>query len=268
VRVPSPRPTNASGLSSANGTKGRVTASHLVVRASPPFRVPRDPDSLERALTRDLERDLQRQVEHDSRSLLDGPELERARAMTQPAARDDFLAGRLAQRKLAAALLDVPASDLTACYSCPRCGTGTHISHGRPGYLLRGAAAPLLLSLSRAAGWTLLAAVVDPEPGLRLGIDVEDPARTDFEGFDAVVLTPAERLDLAGLSGAPLLQARARLWARKEAWLKMTGTGLQTAPDTVDVLAGGMDGCAGLRDLPPAETGLPSNLVAAVALCH
>ena len=92
----------------------------------------------------------------------------------------------------------------------------------------------------RAAGWTLLAAVVDPEPGQRLGVDVEDPARTDFEGFDAVVLTPAERLDLAGLAGGSLLQARARLWARKEAWLKMTGTGLLTAPDTVDVREGGM----------------------------
>ncbi|SFU06753.1 4'-phosphopantetheinyl transferase superfamily protein [Arthrobacter sp. ov118] len=244
-------------------------ASHLVVRASPPFRVPQDSENLKGALTRELERelerDLAREMERESRALLDGPELERARSITQPAARDEFLAGRLAQRKLAAALLDVPASDLTACYSCPRCGTGAHVSHGRPGYLLRGAPAPLLLSLSRAAGWTLLAAVVDPEPGLRLGIDAEDPARTDFEGFDAVVLTPAERLDLAGLSGASLLQARARLWARKEAWLKMTGTGLQTAPDTVDVLAGGK-GRTGLRDLPPAETGLPANLVAAVAL--
>ena len=91
-------------------------------------------------------------------------------------------------------------------------------------------AAPLLLSLSRAAGWTLLAAVVDPEPGLRLGIDVEDPARTDFDGFDDVVLTPAERRDLAGLAGIALLQARARLWARKEAWLKMTGHGAADGP--------------------------------------
>jgi 4'-phosphopantetheinyl transferase len=244
-------------------------ASHLVVRASPPFRVPRDSDTLDPSNLEhsNLERDLQREVESESRSLLDGPELERARAITQPAARDDFLAGRLAQRKLAAALLDVPASDLTICYSCPRCGTGTHVSHGRPGYLLRGAAAPLLLSLSHAAGWTLLAAVVDPEPGQRLGVDVEDPARTDFEGFDAVVLTPAERLDLAGLAGASLLQARARLWARKEAWLKMTGTGLLTAPDAVDVREAGGDGRSGLRDLLPAESGLPADLVAAVALC-
>ena len=99
-------------------------------------------------------RSIRPELERDSRSLLDGAELGRARAMT-PRTRQDFLAGRLAQRRFAAGLLGVPASDLTAWYSCPRCGTGPDISHGRPGYLLRGQAAPLLLSLSRAAGWTL-----------------------------------------------------------------------------------------------------------------
>ena len=240
-------------------------ASHLVVRASPPFRVPQDSGNLEGALTRELERDLARDMERESRALLNGPELERARSIAQP-------------RPGTSSWPDGSPSGSSPprCWTCrrrtsppatavPGAEPAPHVSHGRPGYLLRGAPAPLLLSLSRAAGWTLLAAVVDPEPGLRLGIDAEDPARTDFEGFDAVVLTPAERLDLAGLSGASLLQARARLWARKEAWLKMTGTGLQTAPHTVDVLAGGK-GSTRLRDLPPAETGLPANLVAAVAL--
>ncbi len=237
-------------------------ASHLVVRACPPFGVP-DVDGaagvsrFRAAAESDLDR--------DARSLLDPAELERARAMT-PRTRQVFLAGRIAQRRFAADLLGVPASDLTAWYSCPRCGTGTDISHGRPGYLLQGAAAPLLLSLSRTAGWTLLAGVVDPDPGLHLGVDVEDPARADFDGFDDVVLTAAERLHLAGLDGTSLLRGRARLWARKEAWLKMLGTGLQTAPDTLDVLGPDVDGNAGLRDLAPAETGLPADLVAAVAV--
>ena len=243
-------------------------ASHLVVRACPPFRVPGDP-----RVPRDLGAPVdaapalypEPELERDSRSLLDGAELVRARAMT-PRTREDFLYGRLAQRRFAAGLLGVPASDLTAWYSCPRCGTGADISHGRPGYLLRGQAAPLLLSLSRTAGWTLLAGVVDPDPGEHLGIDVENPARADFDGFDDVVLTPAEQRHLAGLAGIALLQGRARLWARKEAWLKMLGTGLQTAPDTLDVLAPAVNGRAGLRDLPPAETGLPADLVAAVAL--
>jgi 4'-phosphopantetheinyl transferase len=120
---------------------------------------------------------------------------------------------------------------------------------------------PLALSLSRAAGGTLLAAVVDASPGTRLGVDMEDPEQTGFDGFDGIALTPAERRTLRDVTAELLPAARARLWARKEAWLKMTGDGLRTAPSTVDV-----SGRPGLRDLGPAETGLPAHLAAAVAL--
>jgi 4'-phosphopantetheinyl transferase len=171
------------------------------------------------------------------------------------------VAGRLALRRFAAELLDVPASDLTTNFSCPRCGTGPGLSHGRPGYAFRGEPAPLALSLSRSSGWILLGAVVEPPAGVTIGVDLEDPDRLDFDGFDAVALTPAERASLAGLSRPALLYERARLWARKEAWLKMTGRGLTTAPDTLDVLH-----CAELRDLAPGEACLPLDLRAAVAL--
>jgi 4'-phosphopantetheinyl transferase len=202
--------------------------------------------------------------ERNALELLDAVERERADAM-MPGPRAAFLSGRLAQRRFAAELLDVPASELTVDYRCPRCGAGSGVSHGRPGYAVAGSTVPVstavLLSLSRSSGWTLLAAVINPAPGLRLGIDVEDPARMDFDGFDDVALAPAERQELLGLAGPALLRGRARLWTRKEAWLKMTGEGLGTAPETLDVLHR-----AGLRDLPAAETGLPADLVAAVAL--
>jgi 4'-phosphopantetheinyl transferase len=198
--------------------------------------------------------------ERDARELLDAVERERADAM-MPGPRAEFLAGRLAQRRFAAALVDEPAAALTVDYACPRCGQGAGVSHGRPGYSLRGTALPLVLSLARAPGWILLAAVPDPAPGLRIGVDVEDPDRMGFAGFDAVALTPAEHEALGGMSGPALLRARARFWARKEAWLKMTGEGLRTAPDTLDVRHR-----AGIRDLTPAETGLPANLAAAVAV--
>lgn len=223
-------------------------ASQLIVRACPPFRVPGQ-DSAPAA-----------ELERDALQFLDQPELERARAM-MPGPRQDFLAARLAQRLLAAELLGVRAQDLTARYSCPRCGSGPGVTHGRPGYTFDGAPAPLLLSLSRAAGWTLLAAVTEPGPEQRLGVDVEDPQRLDFDGFDAVALTTAERQAVASLHGDDLLRGRARLWARKEAFLKMTGEGLSRAPETVDVL-----GRPGVTDLPPAVSGLPVDLVAAVAL--
>jgi 4'-phosphopantetheinyl transferase len=228
----------------------------LVVRSCPPVHPSGYPDGASGGL------------ERDALALLDAVELARADAM-MPGPRAAFLSGRLAQRRFAAELLGVPASGLAVDYRCPRCGAGA--SHGRPGYTVAGPAvsypavsypaAPVLLSLSRSSGWTLLAGVIDPEPGLRLGIDVEDPARMDFDGFDDVALAPAERQELLGLEGPALLRARARLWTRKEAWLKMTGEGLQTAPETLDVLD-----LAGLRDLPAAQTGLPAELVAAVAL--
>ncbi|GAA1760521.1 hypothetical protein GCM10009712_06270 [Pseudarthrobacter sulfonivorans] len=192
--------------------------------------------------------------------LLGPAELQRAAALA-PGPRASFVAGRLALRRFAAELLDVPASDLTTNFSCPRCGSGPGLSHGRPGYAFRGEPVPLALSLSRSSGWILLGAVVEPPAGVTIGVDLEDPARLDFDGFDAVALTPAERAALAGLSGPALLNERARLWARKEAWLKMTGRGLTTAPDTLDVLQR-----AEIRDLGAGEAGLPLDLRAAVAL--
>ena len=91
-------------------------ASQLIVRACPPFRVPgQDPARVEAAL------------ERDARQFLDPAELERARAMTA-VPRQDFLAARLAQRLFAAELLGVRAQDLTARYSCPRCGSGPGIT--------------------------------------------------------------------------------------------------------------------------------------------
>ncbi|WP_411376085.1 4'-phosphopantetheinyl transferase family protein [Arthrobacter sp. MPF02] len=216
----------------------------LVVHAVPPF-------SLSGAAE---------QVQRDAQARLDGPELARAEAM-EPASRNRFLAGRLAQRRFAAELLGVPGHRLTSSYSCPRCGTGPGITHGRPGYLLDGGPAPLVLSLSRAAGWTLLAAVAAPPDSCRLGVDVEDPVRTGFDGFPVLALTPAEQQAVGRLSGSALLAAHARLWARKEAVLKMTGDGLRTAPSSLDVLER-----EEIRDLLPAETGLPARLAAAVAL--
>ena len=194
------------------------------------------------------------------RELLGRAELERAAALA-PGPRAIFVAGRLALRTFAAELLDVPASDLTPHFSCPRCGSGPGLSHGRPGYSLRGRPVPLALSLARSSGWILLGAVVEPPAGLTIGVDLEDPARLNFDGFDAVALTTAERAALAGLSGQALLQERARLWARKEAWLKMTGRGLNTAPETLDVLRR-----AEIRDLAAGEAGLPQDFRAAVAL--
>lgn len=184
----------------------------------------------------------------------------RAAAM-EPAAARRFLAGRAALRRFAGDVLDLPASQLQPSYSCPRCGSGPGLSHGRPGFLHRSRPLPLLLSMARTGNWVLLAAVTSPGRGERLGVDAENPARLGFEGFDAVALTPSERLTLAGLAGGALLRERARLWSRKEAWLKMTGDGLRMDPRMVAALEE-----PAVQDLASTATGLPASLVAAVAL--
>jgi 4'-phosphopantetheinyl transferase len=192
--------------------------------------------------------------------LLDPVEAARAAAL-EPRARARFAVGRVALRRFAAELLDVPAGELQVSYACPVCGSGADLAHGRPGYTRRGEPVPLLLSLARTQQWILLAGLPSPRPGVRLGVDAEDPSRLDFDGFDAVALSPDERRAVDGLSGPELLRERARLWTRKEAWLKMTGEGLRRDPRCVDVL-----GRSGIADLDPADTGLPDSLVAAVAL--
>lgn len=191
---------------------------------------------------------------------LDQAEEQRAAAL-EPASSARFRAGRIALRQFAAELMDVPVSGLAADYFCPQCAAAGDKAHGRPGYSLNGRTVPLLLSLSRAGGWILLAGLPKPDAGVHLGVDVEDPATAGFAGFDATVLTAAEAAMVAGARREARNQIRARLWARKEAWLKMQGSGLRTDPAAVDVLS-----LPGLRDLAPEEAGLPRYLAAAVAV--
>lgn len=218
--------------------------ARIELRAVPPFLLSGDSNAVRR----------------DAGRLLDSAERQRGRAM-EPAAEVRFLASRLAQRRFAAGLLSLPPSSLASWYSCPQCGSGEGVSHGRPGYSYRGRLLPLALSLSRASGWTLLAAVPPGAPETRLGVDIEDPARAGFAGFADLALTRAEQRTIGKLAAGARADAQARLWARKEAWLKMTGDGLRADPSSLDVLDR-----PGILDLARAETGLPPHLAAAVAL--
>jgi 4'-phosphopantetheinyl transferase len=188
------------------------------------------------------------------------PALHRALSYTNPADRNKFVAGRLALQRFAASLLDVDPAQLVPNYHCPQCGPGQ--DHGRPGFMLDGGPAPLAVSASLASGWVLLAGVVHPEDGLRLGVDLESISRTGFEGFDGVALTVAEKKFLASIPEQAQATQRARLWARKEAWLKTTGEGLRRSPAEVDVL-----GRPGLQDVNTVSgRNLPDGFVAALAL--
>jgi 4'-phosphopantetheinyl transferase len=185
------------------------------------------------------------------------PALERALRFADSADRDEFVAGRIALWHFAASLLDVDPTRLVPDYRCPQCGAGQ--DHGRPGFMLDGGPAPLVLSASRASGWVLLAGVVHPADDLRLGVDLEAITGVGFEGFDDVALTANEKDFLASIPKQDQASQRARLWARKEAWLKMTGEGMRRNPAELDVLES-----PGLRDVTERE--LPEGFVAALAL--
>ncbi|MFJ4263836.1 4'-phosphopantetheinyl transferase family protein [Paenarthrobacter nicotinovorans] len=192
---------------------------------------------------------------------LGDPAHQRALRFANPVDRAEFVAGRLALSNFAASLLDVDPNRLRPDYHCPQCGPGQ--DHGRPGFMLDGGPAPLVVSASRASGWVLLAGVVHPTDGFRLGVDLEAIGKAGFDGFDDLALTGSEKRFLASMPARHQALHRTRLWARKEAWLKMTGDGLRRNPAEVDVLDR-----PGLRDVTERElpAGQPEGLVAALAL--
>lgn len=190
-------------------------------------------------------------------------ELERAAAFLDPVRRHEFLAGRLALRGLVAEAVRADPCAVVPAYRCPECGEG---EHGAPGFALvhdGGGRLPLRVaaSMSRAGGWTLLAAEATSS-GREVGaphVGVDLTAVADFRrAIPDAAFSEAERRRVYG-SGDPAAEA-ARLWARKEALLKAAGTGLRGDLAGVETL-----GDLRVRDLEPREFGLPAGFAAAVA---
>jgi 4'-phosphopantetheinyl transferase len=201
----------------------------------------------------------------DAIAILHPVELGRAAELPVGRERDLFLNGRIALRVFAAGLLDSAPGDLVLDYGCANCGRSGAIDHGRPGYRVPVAERTVLLSLSRSGPWCLLAGTTDRSIGA-VGVDLEDTARAGFAGFDDVLLAPAERALLGGaVDGSEVLRARARLWSRKEAFLKATGAGLFREPSDVDASGNTFEGIE-LTDLDLRPLGLPTGLVAALAI--
>ncbi|WP_225800871.1 4'-phosphopantetheinyl transferase superfamily protein [Streptomyces sp. NK15101] len=119
--------------------------------------------------------------------------------------------------------------------SCPGCGG----PHGRPVLTIP---APEF-SLSHSRDMVLVAASSDP-----IGVDVEPTPEPGVVEDLARILHPAERgeIEAAPPEGRPAVFAR--LWARKEAYLKGLGTGLGRGA-SVDDVRGDLPGWR-LTDLP------------------
>jgi 4'-phosphopantetheinyl transferase len=91
---------------------------------------------------------------------------------------------------------------------------------------------PLTVSASSSADVGVLAVA----SGRRVGVDVEATgAAVDVDRFAARVSTPREAAALAGLEPNARGEGLARLWTRKEAYLKATGEGIGAGVSHLEV---------------------------------
>ncbi|MGW0702190.1 4'-phosphopantetheinyl transferase family protein [Streptomyces sp. NPDC002867] len=145
---------------------------------------------------------------------LDEAERRRADAFRRPVDRERYVAAHIALRRVLAAYTGTAPRDIAFRRAeCPRCGA----PHGRP--VLVGSAVHFSLSHSRGA--VLIG--VAPAP---VGVDVERLPRPERVDLSATALHPGERRELERYAPGDRPAVFARLWARKEAYLKGTGIGV------------------------------------------
>ncbi|MDB1086129.1 4'-phosphopantetheinyl transferase superfamily protein [Streptomyces sp. ACA25] len=150
--------------------------------------------------------------------VLDAEEKRRAAAFRQSRDRDCYLAAHLALRRLLGACLGTAAGAVRLVReACPGCGE----PHGRPAV----AGGGVHFSLSHSGSLALLALAAVP-----VGVDVEAVPEAGTVADVAPQLHPAEVEELAALPGSGRPAAFARVWARKEAYLKGLGIGLGRSP--------------------------------------
>lgn len=154
--------------------------------------------------------------------LLDDGERARAGKKRRPA---PFVTAHAVARELLGELTGRDPRELAFVRRCTTCGAD---AHGKPSLV---GDDPWCFSLSYTTDLVLVAAT----HGREIGVDIEELDEADFDDFERVTLAAPERPALATLTGAELLDARARIWARKEAILKATGHGLVVDPTEVVV---------------------------------
>ncbi|WP_353945690.1 4'-phosphopantetheinyl transferase superfamily protein [Streptomyces sp. HUAS MG91] len=163
---------------------------------------------------------------------LDESERRRADAFRRHADRALYVAAHVALRRLLGAYLRTPAKELAfARADCPRCGG----PHGRPVLTGAGPGAPHF-SLSHSRGAVLIGVARAP-----VGVDVERVPGPERVELCRSALHPYEQRELAALGARERPPFFARLWARKEAFLKGTGVGVGGWTSEVYLGEGGPD---------------------------
>lgn len=152
---------------------------------------------------------------------LDPDERRRAAAYRRHGDRQTYVAAHVGLRRVLSVYTGVEPRLLPLGREwCEECGE----RHGRP-VLVDLPGAPQF-SLSHSHGLALVAVA-----RTRVGVDVQAlPSQQTVEAC-LPLLHPAERQEIARLPADRRQTAFARLWSRKEAYLKGLGTGLARAPD-------------------------------------
>jgi 4'-phosphopantetheinyl transferase len=147
---------------------------------------------------------------------LDDGEARRAAAYARAEDRARFIAAHGALRALLGEVLDVPPSAVVYRREpCPTCGRRT----GRPAVDHPGR--PVHFSVATRAEVVVVAVATAP-----VGVDVEWVPAPGVVAEVSSLLHPAERAELHGTEPARRGVVFARLWARKEAYLKGCGVGV------------------------------------------
>lgn len=184
-------------------------------------------------------------------AVLDHEELRRAASFRREHDRATYLVAHMALRVLLGAQLGLPPRRVTLVReACPLCDE----AHGRPGVAEGG----LHFSLSHGRHLALLAFSAEP-----VGADVEEVPSADTAAEIAGALHPREAAELGRLPRAERPAACARIWARKEAYLKGIGTGLARDP-SLDYL-GAAPGPATVAQWRVVDVAAPPGFAAAVA---
>lgn len=158
--------------------------------------------------------------------LLDTGERERAARKASP---HPYVTAHALLRRLVSDETGADARSLVFEKRCATCGTDRH---GKPHVV---GMRDVFVSVSYDQHVAVAAVTRLGE----VGVDVEDLASADFDGFGSVTLDASEAAPLDALTGDDLLAGRALVWARKEAILKATGHGLVVDPSQVVVSSPG-----------------------------
>jgi 4'-phosphopantetheinyl transferase len=147
-------------------------------------------------------------------SVLDERERERAAKFVRDVDRHSYLAAHIALRHVLGRHLGLPPEQLAfARLACPNCGA----PHGRP--TLAEADPAIHFSLSHGGDLVLVGVAATP-----VGVDVEEVPDPRVAADLTARLHPAEQREIAAAARSEV--AFARVWTRKEAYLKGIGTGL------------------------------------------